>query len=281
MKDFEFKRFGRVLRRDILENRTKTLRAFASLYLANLAVIGFNLYGPSRDGLNGFMPGSDFAEKMLLSKVAAFVLMLFAFVFYFSVSQTFSNLRTKQMRIASLMLPATNLEKYLSRLLQSTLGYAVAFFAAFVLADLTRMLLFPLLGHSFGSLVPYLTESLFNGFPWTVSQLNETDYGIVGWWWLALGVSYVLWLLSYYLLGSAVFRRRAFLYSLLVLIGAFIAFGLGVDFIHHTMNLRIRFTAHAVPYVACVLTALACFNVWLSYRLFKRIQVIPRKLFSR
>lgn len=281
MKNFELKRFGRVLRRDILENRKKTLRSFAALYLANFAVIGSLMYTPTRHGLSCPPLYEPFAEQMLLKNVASAVMSLFGVLTFCAISQTFANLRTKQLRIANLMLPATNLEKFLSRLLQSTAGYVAAFFVAFVLADLTRMLLFPLLGHSFGSVVACLVAGLYDNVCWMLSAdgFRSSDLGVVRMFWV--GMSFSLWSASFFLLGSAVFRRRAFLYTLLACFALLVVFVLGIDLVIGQMRYAFKVSPSNVSYVAGLLTALACFNVWLSYRLFCRIQVIPRKLFRR
>lgn len=281
MKNFEFKRFGRVLSRDIQENRTKNLRAFFSLYVANLAIIGFNFYTPSRYGL----PDMDKAlgESLLLGKTNGVITMFFFFLFYFVLSQTFSNFRTKQLRISNLMLPATNLEKYLSRVVQSTFVYAVAFCVAFVLADLTRMMLFPLWGHSFGSLVPNMWQGVCDLFSyWCYADFGRSLGGTTVGWFVVFGIAFYLWSFSCYLLGGAFFRKRAFLYTILLLVGSGILLGLAVDFGRNTLGIHfVIVKGTAMPLLACLFGVLTCLNVWLSYRLFKRMQVIPRKILRK
>lgn len=273
MKHFEFRRLGRVLAHDIQENRTKNLRDFAWLYVANFLVIASFFYSPSREGLDAMPAG--LAEDILFSRTNAAVLICFSLLSYYAVSRVFSNFRTKQLRIANLMLPGTNLEKYLSRVLQYTVFYVVAFFAAFVLADLTRMLVFPVFGHSFPSLVPNMVEgigSIVSGWHSINNQgtFPRVSAGEI----MLLSVMANVWSYSCMLLGSAFFRKRAFLYTLLTGLGISIAMGVLCDlFLEHVhFSLEI-----SLSWISAVFGVLACVNVWLSYLLFTRMQVIPYK----
>lgn len=273
MKHFEFRRFGRILAHDIQENRTKNLRDFAWLYVANFLLIAAYFYTPSREGLDGMPAG--LAEDILFSRTNAAVLICFTLVSYYAMSRVFSNFRTKQLRIANLMLPGTNLEKYLSRILQYTVFYVVAFFVAYVLADLTRMLVFPVFGHSFPSLVPNMVEGIADIVSGWHSIYNRTALpGVSAGEIMALSVVANVWSYSCMLLGSAFYRKRAFLYTLLTGLGIFIAMGVLGDLFLGNIHFSLE---NPFLWMSVVFGVLACVNVWLSYRLFIRMQVIPYK----
>lgn len=54
-------------------------------------------------------------------------------------SMVFRNMRTKQQRIAYMMLPASNMEKYVTRVVMVVLGGLLMSVVSFVLADQLQM----------------------------------------------------------------------------------------------------------------------------------------------
>ncbi|WP_051530781.1 hypothetical protein [Prevotella dentasini] len=135
MEKFNINRFGQVFMR-LLMVRKKTYTTFflATTILFTLAtVLSCN---PFR--LESFTAGE--MSSMLVSGTA-FCIGLMIAVQGICASFIVSDLKTKQDKIQELMLPATNLEKFVARLLGSTLFVLLIMFIAFALSDVLQQLL--------------------------------------------------------------------------------------------------------------------------------------------
>jgi hypothetical protein len=187
----------------------------------------------------------------------------------------------RQQYVDKLMLPASKLEKYTaSYLLTLVLGLAVLA-VSFVVADVVNYLVMLLLNSDKATLV---TLSLFN----QVSDSNEyaTAEEVVA------DVLAFWWIHSLYLLGGTFFRKRNWIFTTLTLIVAFLVVGGGLTFVTwKTLNLlygdyfRIVFIDGAEGYIgwglAILTSAFIVLNYWLSYRFYKRIQLIGHKFTNR
>ncbi|MDR2473683.1 MAG: hypothetical protein LBD53_09025, partial [Tannerella sp.] len=121
---FNIKRFGLVFRKDLMEN----LKRYALLLLAILGImtiilttISLDYYDHSYNNLN----------NMLLQWLS-YMFSTFGILF---ASTFMTPMNSKIKRIAYLVSPASNLEKYLSRWMIITVGYILAFFAALWVSD--------------------------------------------------------------------------------------------------------------------------------------------------
>jgi hypothetical protein len=187
----------------------------------------------------------------------------------------------RQQYVDKLMLPSSKLEKYTaSYLLTLVLGLAVLA-VSFVVADVVNYLVMLLLNSDKATLV---TLSLFN----QVSDSNEyaTAEEVVA------DVLAFWWIHSLYLLGGTFFRKRNWIFTTLTLIVAFLVVGGGLTFVTwKTLNLlygdyyRIVFVDGAEGYIgwglAILTSAFIVLNYWLSYRFYKRIQLIGHKFTNR
>jgi hypothetical protein len=187
----------------------------------------------------------------------------------------------RQQYVDKLMLPSSKLEKYTaSYLLTIVLGLA-AIAVSFVVADVVNYLVMLLLNSDKATLV---TLSLFN----QVSDSNE--YATAGE--VVADVLAFWWIHSLYLLGGTFFRKRNWIFTTLTLIVAFLVVGGGLTFVTwKTLNLlygdyfRIVFIDGAEGYIgwglAILTSAFIVLNYWLSYRFYKRIQLIGHKFTNR
>ena len=291
MKCFHLRRFGLVLRLDLLSGWKRNLRYVASLYAGCLAIEFANFYGPSRNGLSEHYlrlgeracPGQPdaalaAAERGLLADNAPAFVAFLGFVLTLAASAAFENLRTKGGRTAYLTLPATNTEKYLSRLLWATVGAVIAFWIAFVAADVTRMALFPILGHGYGSTVPYVFHELTHFFSpdgyLNFHMPDATEY--------LLGVAFLAELLllfhAVYLLCGTLLRRHPYLLTTLGLIALGALTVALIDLYAQRLERIPAFdpiTLLAVIDGVLFAAIVACYA--LSYRSFCRIQVVRHK----
>ncbi len=280
---FNIKRFGQVILRDLQSNRKSYVHLFLGFYIAYAALLGAIFYTPSSRGLP---PGiEDVAWLMLMNSVRDGITVVSLGLGALSLSRTFSHLATKQQRISYLMLPATNLEKYLSRLVIHIPLALMAAVVALVMADLTRMAVMPMMGHSYGSVLPPLWESLCS---WAVNhweQMSITtyeydDFIISGTWFALTTEGTVLALTGYWILISALFRRRAGLYGVFIFIGLCIAVGYWYQYGDGYFGLGRRTEFEGLmPLWAVLSFTIAIIETGLSYRLFTRIKVISPKTF--
>lgn len=186
------------------------------------------------------------------------------------IAELFANFATKQKRVHQLMLPATKGEKFAARFLLCCVVLPLVFVVCIGLADVLRWILSPIF---FEATLPLTCHKLIpemllkTTFYWE----GETSDHV-------LFCSFMVWIATYYALGSAVFRRRAAIKSTLLMLGGFI---LMVTFLEnfdvpgeHTVYgdfdvMRII--------VSIILLVLSVVQLFLTRRQYNRIQVIAKK----
>ena len=207
------------------------------------------------------------------------------FVLMFSGSFITNDMRTNQGRINVLMLPVSNLEKFVSRCVFVLVSSLASLFAAVVAADVCQMLFRLVSGGGWVSMTWLALLSLKN----TAASLY-TDYG-----W-AFGMTMLLMFFvthSFYVLGGTFFRRNQWILTTGVSFVLFNVLGWSLammlpyanfDFLSFPSWLR-RFSESYPEQFAYV--AFALFNIiqlaltalfyGLAYRLFCRIQLKNNK----
>lgn len=291
MKNFNMNRFALLMRSELVGNRKTHIRMTATMLIACFVVLIIILLKPSVNGFVDVSPAEvSFYEEMYINKavdgmlIVAFFLMMVAFP-----SLAFSHLSTKQKRISEMMRPGTALEKYLVRLLLTVVIYPLLFLLMLVVADLLRMLVFPLFGHGLPAMFPDFFSVLGNGFSewfscFSTEKLTWNIHGEIRWYykfWVCVTSAGVLLMLhSFFVLGSAVFRRYAAIFTCLVLLGLQLIFGLIASSVAVGRVLSINDNGDFLILSVIIWTiVIVCYG--LSYRMYKHIQVIPRKWFKK
>lgn len=273
MKNFSFPRFAKLLRAEFHEKPkyyfSETLSAALGYTLINIITLW-----------KSYQFGFRHPEESIVGELEALGGLYFLGTYlaiHIFASRLFNNLSTKQSRVRYLMIPATNLEKYLSRLTFVTIGAFLILAIGILSADLLRLLLNPLFPHSCGSVLPVLSRSF--SFAWNdlVTVGRSTHYsGMYGWWIIHFTVALFAWIYTSYFVGSCLFRKWVFVKTsislIVLLILATWLFG------SITPNNGIIVKNDLVKVGALFFSFLTLLNFWLSYRLFNRLQVIPRKL---
>lgn len=271
MKNFNLNRFGHVVRLDVQTHRKRYVKYLLVLYIASLFVELVNFYKPSRYGTEHVGATLDTAAQLFT------VFMSWAMLV--GASTLFENLKTKGGRQAELTLPATNLERFLSRYLIVTVGIFVLFLAGFVAADLTRMAVMPLLGHSLPSALPAFFD-LWLGPDDHILTIDGAPVSRMLYAQLCLMVTLGMVLThACYLAGSSLLRKNAFVLTTLVLFALLVFTGwFTVEAIGHRFEVFTSLTSEwQLGCVNFVLLALIVGCYWLTWRRFCRIQVITRK----
>ena len=271
MKNFDMNRFGRTLRWSALMTKKEALTNLASMTFA-FAVLAVVQVMSSRN-----VP--DIVVENNLHNFTSFALFVFLIICSIGGCWIFSNMKTKEQRITFKMLPATDLEKFVVRALYATVVWWLMGFIAFCLADLFRMLISLIAGIDIvKSAVPDFLNMLFGGNDHNISIFGETDMTYV----LPLTFAanaWAFWVHSLYILGGALFRRRQFVLTTLAhsIIGLVFTPML-IHFVDSSDSLALRDSLVAIVWTAAAVFAVwGLLDWWLSYRIFRRMQVINNK----
>ncbi|WP_232220019.1 hypothetical protein [Prevotella falsenii] len=130
-------------------------------------------------------------------------------------SMIISDLKTKQQKIDELLLPASNLEKFVARAIGSTLLVVVILVVAFFVADLLQMLINMLLHKgTFASMTVMAKDTIMK-----TRNFDITPYmGESG---MSISMTMTLLILTpnaFYILGGMLFRKSAWLKTSLALV---------------------------------------------------------------
>ena len=286
MNTFSFNRFGKMLRWVLSVNQRRILYAVAGsvvgVFMAEMILLR--------------MSGLDSPFRMLnhYGQVGA---ALFAVVSLILVSTIVSGVNEKRKREAFLMLPASNLEKFLALMTYTSVVCVLGVFLAFVLGDSLRMGWFWVSG-------PYTEiETSVMGDPvetyyWWSSAIPEMMDNLTphileadscNWFYLVMNLFVItaisVWTHSLLIIGGTLFRKYSFVISCMVFILFWVIFGKTMQYFELSM-----FTSNwdhgkyvsgeiGIPaYVlAVLLPLLAVFNYWASFHIFKNFQLITNK----
>lgn len=271
---FDWKRFVMMLRWDVI-SYWKQMMTLTLGITFSLAMIFVGQLMSLRSYVNMPETLGDLYRLQTMGFVDAF---LFIFIGVMPAF-LFSNMKTKETRLAFLIQPASNLEKFIVRLLHVTAGALACYFAALLLADLIQFVfsLFITPGYSTSVTWNFLDNMLFDHEPRSLTTSERLGQ------WLVVSVG--VWTHSLYLLGGSFFRRRAWLLttSILFVLGIFfISTGLSmfedfIDTVHYEPTASKEYTKTMAAVSAAVLNLITPFNYWASYKLFTRMQVINNK----
>ena len=134
MKKFNLNRFWQVFKRLMLVRSSTTLYTFLGLAAATFFILlGFTSPFTMKPMTNG---------ELFFGIIQAFepITMGFSIGYFFFVSNIMSDLQRRQDRIGEIMLPATNLEKFVARILYVSIGYLVLCIAALVVGDVLQQI---------------------------------------------------------------------------------------------------------------------------------------------
>ena len=260
---FSLTRLGLLLKREYSVNWKQHVYRLLAIYGTFLVTLFMTMltndpYTPSAQTIHDF------------TGIVAFICGVVSMVY---LSQMMKPMETKTSRINYLMLPATNAEKFVSRLLMATVGFWITAIVALAFATASRYIFMPFmyvnpdLYHPiFGNVMAEFFD--FSG-PITFNEIimNDFEAGM-------FVVMLVIWGYTIYMLGGNIWYKNAFIKTVaamtvitilgnIVLISLISAFGITKEDFTILLN-----TATGV------FTVLTIVNIWLSYRLFRRAQVI-------
>lgn len=271
MENFNIQRFGNVCSRLVMIRKQEYFRMFLGLMLV---FTFFSVLACNPFKLEAL---SDETYKLAFLKISGFIGVISAIYVVLSGAMIISDLKTKQQRIDELALPATNLEKFVARVIGSTLLAVVILVVAFFVADLLQMLINMLLHKgTFASITVAVKD--------TIMKLEELDtLDVKKERSMLVSISMVMMLFAtnaYYILGGMLFRKSAWLKaSLAFVLLTIIVFSLFVGYAY----LVYKYTDYVV-YIPGWLNndlGLVIFNTiqivvcyYFAYRIYCRLQAI-------
>lgn len=261
MKSFSFYRFSKTLRWVLSVNRRMVIGVgvtiMAITFLTQLLYLQ----------LEGSNVG---VTKMSLRFLADFMTMPIIVVTAFYASSVGDIINKRPDREAFLMLPAANLEKYLSLLFFVTVAMPLCTFVGYAAGDLLRIGVAPMTGESQQSTVPMVLANLTpaNGRHW----LPEISFILL----------MIVWIHSFYILGGTWLRKYAYgIVTLLLIATPLLA---QYVFLNDGERLNLFVTYNGVSsvnplvYVLDVLfVVFSVLNYWASFHIFKNFQLITNK----
>lgn len=278
-KVLDFHRLAMVLRWDAISNWKKYVRNTLGLaFVFSFICIWYQFNMRS----NGYV-----MKDLYLGSVSGLFMFISFIIFFFCGSRIFINMKTKASRSLFLMLPATNMEKFTSRLLYTVLGTSLMIVASWMIADIIQFVfsLFLTPGMQ-GSLVGKTFEELF------LKNYFDSSHFVVRNGTSVLGQTFPVGMLllsltifthSFFTLGGTVFRKSATLLTIcssfiLMFLTALISSFVDADVLRHLVQSIEPNTFGWL--MVMVLLLLSAFNYWAAYKLFTHMQIINNKWFN-
>ena len=295
---FSLSRFGMVLKRDLVENRKRYISIFFLMLPAFLVYQLSDMKDIIELSLIRTYEQGDYMASLATDLIPYFYGILSLALMCAASDMTSVPMGSKQQATNYMMMPATNLEKFLSRVLINTVMVIVMAYIALLCADLVRMLFVPCyeIKEFYGLTLPKVFVSGCDPFveiyqgagrDWgtvegtrAVVDFNPAR-GIIAASWLGV---LVLLIHSIFMLGGCIWRRAAIIKTLALGVG-FISFGLWLveqchlSWIFHDDNLlKWHLNSSLARVLTYLLLIVPIFNWWLSFRIFSLKQVVDRDL---
>ena len=227
MNSFSINRFGQTFRWVLATNFRNflawTLGAAVGVFLMEMILVVIMV---SSDGGN-YVP----VLYSTISNICQIALFIFVLV---ALSTGFSDYQKKPQREAFLMLPSTNLEKFLAVVIYVTVVWSLAGFLAFAVGDTLRMAVRALaFGNEWYSLVPKVLDMFGEMIPSYEDgmMIRPLSYKVCAP--IAL-IGLFVWIHSLYIFGGTLLRKYAFVASSLVIILAVVL----VSWLFNKFNLQ-------------------------------------------
>lgn len=286
MNTFSFNRFGKTLRWVLSVNQRRILYAMAGsvvgVFMAEMILLRMSSYD------------SPFT---MLSRYGDVGAALFAVTSLILVSTIVSGVNEKRKREAFLMLPASNLEKFLALMTYTSVVCVLGVFLAFVLGDSLRMAWFWVSG-PYTEIKTSVMGDPVETYYWWSSAIPEMMDNLTphileadscNWFYLVMNLFVItaiaVWTHSLLIIGGTLFRKYSFVISCIIFILFWVIFVKTTHYFELSMftstweNGRYVDGEIGVPaYVlAVLLPLLAVFNYWASFHIFKNFQLITNK----
>ncbi|MBO5187128.1 MAG: hypothetical protein J6B91_08795 [Prevotella sp.] len=279
MKNIDLNRLWLTIKWDTVTNWKHARRMTLSITFGLALFFIANVMGAYGHDSN---PAYAVSELNMMGATTVGMMSLFLSAF---TSLILTTLRTKQQRISFLMQPASNMEKFISRVLYSTVGAFAIIIVGLFLADMLRALLDLMLNQRYiGSVTIEVFKTLYNIVTDAYAPCRVAGSTVQA---PLIYLMMVLWLILGYttfILGGTFFRRQPWLCTVGVMVViiyltvfAFITFADMQSVKTFFENLENVSPTAVIIVLDIILAAAIAFELWASYKLFCRMQVINNK----
>lgn len=268
--NFQFSRLLMVMRWDVFTNLKAYLNMMLGMTFALLPFFIMQLYQLSKQ--DQLSPDTIDLSYWGMSQ---YILFISSIAMYMMATQIFMVMKTNGQREQFLMLPASNLEKYISRFLFSTLGAAIAMLTAIVVSDLVQLIFsFLLLPGHHQSVCLSTVALLWKIWATFIENIDSTSVLLLS----LLVVTCGVLVHSFFILCGTLFRKHTIVVSGILFIVMIYLVIYVIESVPGTITTCLMHGDNS--WIFCLLIAellLAGFQYWLSYKVFTRMQVICNK----
>lgn len=268
--NFQFSRLLMVMRWDVFTNLKTYLNMTLGMTFALLPILIMQLYQLSKQ--DQLSPDTIDLSYWGMSQN---ILFISSIAMYMIATQIFMVMKTNGQREQFLMLPASNLEKYISRFLFSTLGAAIAMLTAIVVSDLVQLIFCFLLLPGHHQSVCLSTMALLWKI-WTnfIENIDSTSFLLLS---LLVVTSGVL-VHSFFILCGTLFRKHTIVVTTILFIAMTYLVIYVIESVPGTITTCLNHGDSSWLFTLIIAELLlAGFQYWLSYKVFTRMQVICNK----
>lgn len=268
--NFQFSRLLMVMRWDVFTNLKTYLNMTLGMTFALLPFLIMQLYQLSKQ--DQLSPDTIDLSYWGMSQ---YVLMIFSIAMYMMATQIFMVMKTTGQREQFLMLPASNLEKYISRFLFSTLGAAVAMITAIVVADLVQLIFsFLLLPGHHQSVCLSTVALLWKIWATFIENIDSTSVLLLS----LLIVTCGVLVHSFFILCGTLFRKHTIVVTTILFIAMTYLVIYVIESVPGTITTCLNHGDNSWLFSLLIAELLlGGFQYWLSYKVFTRMQVICNK----
>lgn len=268
--NFQFSRLLMVMRWDVFTNLKTYLNMTLGMTFALLPFLIMQLYQLSKQ--DQLSPDTIDLSYWGMSQ---YVLMIFSIAMYMMATQIFMVMKTTGQREQFLMLPASNLEKYISRFLFSTLGAAVAMITAIVVADLVQLIFsFLLLPGHHQSVCLSTVALLWKIWTTFIENIDSTGALLLS----LLIVTCGVLVHSFFILCGTLFRKHTIVVTTILFIAMTYLVIYVIESVPGTITTCLNHGDNSWLFSLLIAELLlGGFQYWLSYKVFTRMQVICNK----
>ena len=259
MAQFDLDRFGNVMSRLLVIRQRNISVIFITFLIIFLVFAMFTI--PMFSGKTM----DDIGYKSLVFDIVRLLRGFSPIVFFVLGTFFIQDLEGRQQRINELMLPATNLEKFVARVLLVAVIYPLAICASFIVADGLQQLISMIIAHGerMSMVVAYFDIDTYVSADsplWTKALSTLMNYSIA-------------------IFGGLLFRKLAWLKSIVVFFIVIILFLIGYFFLRLYLY---EYTDYEVvligdSYSSMISIGVSLLMFWSSYKIYTRLQVINNR----
>lgn len=265
MKKFDFARFANFLKWHVATHKSEIIRMTGYVTIVMFLIIRMAHMGSYFSG---------YQMDMEIPFHLGFFFFIMGFCMCVASAAILKDLNHKGGFIGFSMSPASQLEKYLTLLIYCTVIPFLSVLFSYLIAEILNVILFMIEGNT--------VERIYFGMIFTemfpgVFTLEDNS-----------GMIFAMFSISIYVLGGSIFRKMPFIstsaaiFALFVFLVPFISKMLvsvfsGFDSVEEFMKVNENFVQHMGIMADIIMVVLSLLNFYISYRIYKRMQVINNK----